>query len=99
LKRKISIAIGRKNYTFLTDESKEKVRRIKEVITEDYEKFAHVVESTDKKGMDDLLVLMLLNHISKEIAYEETLREEREKNERLVVELERMKTERGEIAG
>ena len=42
---------------------------------------------------------MLLNHVSKEVGHEEALREQKEKNERLVVELERMKTERGEIAG
>ncbi|MFP4462144.1 MAG: cell division protein ZapA [Thermotogota bacterium] len=99
MKRKITITIGRKNYSFLTDESKEKVQRIKDIVAEDYEKFAHVIESTDKKGVDDLLILMLLNHVSKEIGHEEALREQKEKNERLVVELERMKTERGEIAG
>ncbi|HOO32116.1 MAG TPA: hypothetical protein PK466_06985 [Thermotogota bacterium] len=99
MKRKITISIGRKLFSFRTDESKEKVQRIKDMIAEDYEHFGHNVEGKDNNNFEDLLVLMLLNHISREIKHEDTIKSEKEKNERLMVEIERMKTDRSDLVG
>jgi hypothetical protein len=99
MKRKITINIGRKAFSFRTDESKEKVQRIKDMIIEDYEHFGHKVEGNDDNDFEDLLVLMILNHVSKEIKYEDTIKAEREKSERLMVEIERMKTDRSDLVG
>jgi len=99
LKRKINLKLGNQTYSFLTDEPKDKVQEIKEIIDNDYEKYSNIIESNDKKGLTDLLVLLLLNHVSKELQHKEELKDLKDKNERLMVEIERLKTEREDMAG
>ena len=99
MKRKINLKLGNHTYSFLTDEPKDKVQEIKEIIDNDYEKYSNIIESNDKKDLTDLLVLLLLNHVSKELQHKEELKDLKDKNERLMVEIERLKTEREDMAG
>jgi len=98
LKRKINIDLGGNMYTFVTDESKEKVQRIKDLLQVEYQKNVKRLESTGVKGVDQVLVLLLLNHVSKEVQLEQQVKELEEMNQRLLLEIEQGRKNSSDMA-
>ncbi len=98
MKRKINMELGGNIYTFVTDESKEKVQRIKDLLQVEYQKHAKLLESSGLKGADHVLVLLLLNHISKEVVLEQQVKELEEMNQRLLLEIEQGRNSRSDMA-
>lgn len=98
MKRKINIDLGGNMYTFVTDESKEKVQRIKDLLQVEYQKNVKRLESTGVKGVDQVLVLLLLNHVSKEVQLEQQVKELEEMNQRLLLEIEQGRKNSSDMA-
>ena len=99
MKRKINVEVGGRSFSFVTDESKEKVQKIKDTLIGEFEKYKQFLDSNEFKGIEDVFVLLLLNHISKEISYTEKISELEDRVERLLIEIERGKAGKTNLAG
>lgn len=86
VKRKIDLILGNKQYSFITDEAEEKVNKILAYVREEYSKYSFMEE---KLGFDQIILLMLLNSVSKYMDLEEELVELRKKYDKLLGEINR----------
>jgi len=86
VKRKVDLILGDKEFSFITDEPEEKVNKILSYVREEYAKYGVLEE---KLGFDKIVVLILLNSLSKYIDLEEELSELRQKYDKLLGEINR----------
>jgi len=86
VKRKIDLILGDREYSFITDEPEEKVNKILSHVREEYAKYSLMEE---KLGFDKVIILILLNSLSKYMDLEEELTELRKKYDKLLGEINR----------
>jgi len=93
------VELGGMEFSFVSDEPREKIERIKKVLFDDFEKYQSHFEEDEKDGFERILVLLVLNHISREMDLKDQLKNVEEKYERVLVEGGEKKRSFGEMAG
>jgi hypothetical protein len=86
VKRKVDLILGDRHFSFVTDEPDEKVEKILSYVREEYAKYTLLEE---KLGFEKIIVLILLNSLSKYMDVEEELGELRQKYDKLLGEINR----------
>jgi stalled ribosome rescue protein Dom34 len=99
LKRKINFDFGGFAFTFLSDEPGEKIQKMKTSLETELSRYKQHLETNPEQGLREVLVLMLLNHVTKESQLEEEVKRLEEKVERLSLETNHGKLNRSEMAG